>query len=304
MNERRESLPPMPEIALDTREKLLSMKRLIPSTQKKPTFVEGVLPLKKSGDTTFVAWYDDHFPNNRYFEAKLSALREAPPDYLILGGDNLDMTPFNHWEKAVPRRVKELPDPKDYYDRANKEFYRPLREAVGKRTIIIQLYGNHENWANRAVDMIPEGRGYFEPEFNIEDGTVDAWVAWKGLVALGEMSFVHGDLLKGTSKYHAERMVSQLHRSVMYGHHHTQQLWTWPVYGDERPKQAIGVPSCTDPDPDYNQHAPNNHVSGFASGLIRPDGRAFWQVNQIKGGEFIYHGRLFKARQSERRYVQ
>lgn len=262
-------------------------------------FISGNLPVKTKGYTTFIAWFDDHFPHNLFFDAKLQVLKDTPPDYLILGGDMLNMDPFNHWAKKIPKQTKNLPIAKPYYELANEEFFRPIRKAVGKKTKIVYIMGNHEEWANKAVNMLPEGEGYFEVENNIDNSTIDYFVKVKHGVALGNLWFYHGDNIPFSKSQHAKKMVSYLHRNVMFGHYHDYEIHSLHVAVDEQPIIGVSVPCSTICNPaSYGRDLPNNRSDGFGYGEIRPDGSFDAKVALIQNGEFIYRDKRYKSKQN------
>lgn len=266
-------------------------------------FISGALPVKK-GYTTFIAWFDDHFPHNLFFDAKLQVLKDEKPDYLILGGDMLNMDPFNHWAKNIPRQTRNLPIAKPYYQFANSEFFKPIREAVGTKTKIVYILGNHENWAEKAVNMLPEGEGYFEVENNINPKYVDYFVKNKYGVALGDLWFYHGDNIPYSKSQHAKKMATYLHRNVMFGHYHDYEIHSLHVAVDEQPIIAISVPCSTVCNPSsYGKDQPTNRSDGFGYGEIRPDGSFDAKIALMRSGEFLFKSKRYKSKQTSPRVL-
>ncbi len=262
-------------------------------------YSSGKLPLKK-GYSTFIALFDMHYPHTVYFDALLQVLTDAKPDYLILGGDIINNDPFNHWAKKKPKLTKVMPQPHAYYELANRDLFKPIREAVGRKTNIIYILGNHEDWSNKAVDMIPEGEGYFEVERNID--YVDSFVKNKNMVALGDLWFSHGDTTPFGKNNHARKVVERLHRNVVFGHYHDYEAYSLSVPVDEKPLMGVSVPCLTDTNPcSYGGDMPNNRSHGFAEGAVRSDGRFDLTVIHIKEGEFTYHGKRYKSKQTKPR---
>ena len=261
-------------------------------------FVSGKLPIKSKGYTTFVAWFDDHFPHNLFFDAKLQVLKEDTPDYLILGGDMLNMDPFNHWAKKVPKQTRNLPIAKPYYEMANEEFFKPIRQAVGKKTKIVYIMGNHENWADKAVEMLPEGEGYFEVINNIDHKYLDYFVPAKHGISLGNLWFYHGDNIPFSKNQHAKKMATYLHRNVMFGHYHDYEIHSLSVAVDEEPIVAMAIPCSTICNPQsYGKDMPHNRSDGFGYGEIRPNGSFDAKIALIREGEFVYRDKRYKSKQ-------
>lgn len=251
-----------------------------------PKFISGALPLRKRGKTKFVFWADQQWPHIIPIEGMLKFLAEFQPDVLILGGDVMNMDPFDHWSKAKPGLAKHLPDPKPHYDQFQLEFMDRVRKAVGTTCLIVFIKGNHEAWADQAVEMTPEGRGYWEIENNIKG--VDFWVPQFKTVALGHLSFAHGDMVNsgiGT----ARKILGIYHRSVWVGHHHKFESATEVSPVDENEAHVATLIGCWCPlNPHYAQNKPNAWVNGFGYGYVLPD-RRFWgySVYATEKGEFI-----------------
>lgn len=249
-------------------------------------FISGPLPLKNRGKTKFVFWCDQQWPHTIPIRGMLKFLKEYQPDVLILGGDVMNMDPFDHWSKAKPGLAKELPDPKPHYDRFQKEFMDPVLEAVGKDCLIVFIKGNHESWADQAVEMTPEGRGYWEIENNVRG--IDFWVPQFKTVSLGLLSFAHGDMVNSGINT-ARKILAIYHRSVWVGHHHRFGSDTEVSPVDENDAHVATLIGCWCPlNPHYAQNKPNAWVNGFGYGFIRPDGY-YWgfSVYATEKGHFI-----------------
>lgn len=261
-------------------------------------YTYGSLPIKPKRSTDFIALFDLHFPHTLFFDSILSMLADTQPDYLILGGDALNMDPFNHWAKNVPKQLKVMPSPKPYYNMVNREFFHPLREAVGKKTKIVYLLGNHEHWSHKAVDMIPELEGYAEIENNLETGVIDYLVDCKGMVALGDLWFSHGDNEFFSKNNHAKKVAQGLMRSVMFGHYHDYEIHSLKTPLDMKPIIGISTPCLTDTNPcSYGKNMPTNRSHGFGAGIVNPGGEFHAYVTQIKNGEWVFKDKWYKSKQ-------
>ena len=155
-----------------------------------------------------------------------------------------------------------------------------------------------EESIKKAVDMIPEGEGYFEVENNIYHSLVDNFVKHKHGVALGDLWFYHGDNIPFTKNQHAKKMVLYMHRNVMFGHYHDYEVHSLSVAIDEDPIIGISVPASTITNPaSYGRDLPNNRSDGFGYGEIRPDGSFDAKVALIRGGEFMFKNKRYKSKQ-------
>jgi len=227
-------------------------------------------------------------------------LSDNPPDYFIYGGDAVNNDPYNHWAKNKPRLTKEMPQPREYFKGANEDLFEPVRRAVGRKTKIGYILGNHEDWSNKAVDMIPELEGWAEVEHNIDKGLVDFFVKERQLINLGKLSFCHGDNIPFAKNQHAKKMVGYLHRNVMFGHYHDYEVHSLSVASDEKPLYGISVPCSTITDPvSYGKHMPNNRTHGFGWGNVYQDGSFDWFVSIVQDGRFVYREKTYRSKMLE-----
>jgi predicted MPP superfamily phosphohydrolase len=265
---------------------------------EKVKFIEGKLNwLLKGKPIRVVTLADLHFPHHLFFDSILQALSDNPPDVLILLGDALNNDPFNHWAKKVPKLLKVMPRVKEYYEKANEEFFKPLRKAVGKKCIILYQFGNHEDWTQRAIAMNPEAEGLYEIENNIDSDYIDYYVANKKLIAIGDMWFTHGDVIDYTANK-TKKLATTYHRNIMIGHYHDYDVHPLTTPIDDYRLTVTSIPCLTDINPQsYGKDKPTNRSTGFASLVIMPDGKSFYTIHQIKDGEFYYQGKHYKSKQ-------
>lgn len=273
---------------------MLGPKTTSPTPWSKPTqWVEGSLPLLKRRETRFVMVNDVHVPHNIGLKPVFSFIKDFKPDYLLEVGDILNMDPFSHWERAVPRQFKQMPDPKEYYWDAQKVYYEPMREAAGdaKR---IHWIGNHEFWAQRATMQFPEGQGYWEIWNNIPNNLVDQWVPSKKIANLGKLHFLHGDF-KASKSRHANQFLITFLRNLRYGHWHdvTEASYCSPIDQKER-WTARSCGTLQKMNPDFMDNAPHNWVHAFTYGVVTPNG-LFWDTTvKVIDGQFWAEGKLYR----------
>lgn len=259
-------------------------------------YLSGLLP-KVGKTTTFIFLPDWHYPHHLFLDAYLDMFSDNPPDYFFYGGDAVNNDPFNHWAKSKPRQVKEMPNPREYFELANEELFAPVREALGRKTKIGYLLGNHEGWSSKAIDMIPELQGWAEIENNIDKGLVDFFVPEKHLATLGDLSFTHGHNIPYSKREHAKKMATLYHRSVVFGHYHDYETASLTVPAGEKTIVGISVPCSTDINPlSYGKDMPANRSNGFAWGNIYPDGRFDVFVSMIHDGVFSFRERTYKSK--------
>lgn len=255
------------------------------------------LPLKSGRMTKFIMLNDVHVPHNIPLDAIFRYISDFKPDYILLVGDIINNDPFNHWAKKSPRKAKHLPLPKAYYRMCNNLFYKPLREAVGKGCTIVHWEGNHEYWARRAIDEMPEGEGYWEVWNNVEE--VDQWIPSKGFARLGKLWFTHGEIIKG-GMYHAKLMLAYFNRNIRYGHRHDSSSWsaTSPIDIKERhTSRCCGTLEKFNPQ--FMEDRPHDWQHMFTQGWIRPDGTFNDYSVNIINDAFIVDGKEYISTESK-----
>lgn len=258
-----------------------------------PVWQRGPLHLRKDRATRFVFLSDVHVPDNIPLDAVFSFMEDFTPDHTILGGDILDMKSFSHWERETPRKARKMPSPRGEYDVANERFFSPLRAAC-PRSRRTYLLGNHEQWSEKTIDHQPEGEGYWEIWRNVKH--VDAWVENKSHTSLGKLTFLHGDIIGGSSKTCADRMLNLYRRSVRFGHFHSlnEASYTSPVdIADRHTARCCGTLQRFQPG--YMKHRPHAWIHAFTYGFVEPTG-TFWDTTvRINNGVFYAEGRRYRA---------
>jgi predicted phosphodiesterase len=261
-----------------------------PKKKNKIDWVNGDLPLNKDV-TKFVLLNDVHVPHNIELETIFEFFTEFKPDYAILNGDIINNDPFSHWDKQSPMRFKNMPQPKPYYEQCNEIFYRPLREAVGKKCKIVHGIGNHEAWSNKAIGEMPEGEGYWEVENNLEN--IDSWYASKTMVNLGKLFFVHGDIIQG-GQNHSFKMLNYFRRNLRYGHYHDLQERSYnnPIDITER-HTARSCGTLQKFNPSFMGNRPHDWMHCFTYGYVFSDGTFHDHTTLVVDNKFMANGKLY-----------
>lgn len=218
-------------------------------------------------------------------------------DYLILLGDFMDMTAINHhaMESGNLRELEGRRLLKEYSGMAT--ILRDLRAAVGSKCRIIYFMGNHEEWASKFIDKYPTLEGMLEAERNLPFDELNIeTVKPRGLFKFGKAWFIHGDI-HGTysmPKWHAKNMLDIYHRNMVYGHHHTQQVYTsLSPAGINETHTAHAIPALCDINPDWAQSKPNQWLNGFA--VVDASRKRFdvHTVVAVRNG-FIFEGKEYE----------
>lgn len=253
-------------------------------------FVDGqALILNPHKITRFIMLNDVHVPHNIPLDAIFDFIRDFKPDHMLLVGDIINNDPFSHWEKKKPGTAKKMPLPIKYFENANANFYRPLREVAGNQCLFTHWEGNHEYWSRKAIEEMPEGEGYWEVWNNIE--CIDQWVSSKMFARLGRLYFTHGDVIRG-GMYHAKKLLSYFNRNLRYGHYHDSSSWsdTSPIDIKDR-HNAKCCGTLEKFNPHFMDNRPHDWQHMFTYGYVRPDGTFNdYRVN-IVDNKFILHNK-------------
>lgn len=268
-------------------------KELDPSVN----WIVGPMPLKKDRLTKFVMLNDVHVPHNIPLDGVWEFVRDFKPDYMLLVGDIVNNDPFDHWAKEKPGRAKAMPKPKNYFKLCNETFYLPMREASGKDCVVVHWIGNHEYWSNRAVEMMPEGEGYWEVWNNVDKNCVDLWVPSKAVANLGHLHFTHGDIIKG-GKYHPWQFLTYFNRNIMYGHYHDVGTASHTAPIDMRDRHIARCNGCLEKyNPHFMENRPHNWQHAFSYGYVKPDGIFNTYQVIIIENKFIVHGKEYVGKE-------
>lgn len=254
---------------------------------------KGSLSLNARDVTSYVILFDMHYPYQVHQDAIMAFLKDFQPDKLIYGGDTLNNDPFNHWAENTPRESRNMPLPRPYYDDANRDLFHPFARALKAHTETVFMKGNHEAWADRAIDDDPRGEGFWETELNI--GGVDTWVQSRELISLGKLHVAHGDIIQGANINPARNIfLKGFHRNIIMGHLHTYNVATEvnPVDVEDR-HVAIYAPCLTEFNPDFMRQRPHQWVQGFVYGFVEPNGTFHNTIVLITDGRFVANGKLY-----------
>lgn len=239
-----------------------------------------------------IAVYDLHFPLHQsiLWANILTLAAEIKPDYFILGGDNLDMTPLSHWihDKGEARKL-EGKRIKEDYENFNRDVIDPLNEILrGCEKHFLE--GNHEDWAEQYIDRNPQAEGFYELRNNLN---IKDWKYYKygEICQIGKMHFIHGTY---TNDAHAKKHVGTYERNIFYGHCHDFQVYSKVTPVDNDPHMGMSIPCACHTNPDYMRNKPNRWVNGFLIFEIFKDG--YFQAHPIISidGSFKWNNVIYK----------
>ena len=233
---------------------------------------------------------DLHVPFNIPLGPVFEFIEDFKPTIVILGGDAHDWPSVCHWI-ADQSRVLEGGTIARNYEELKNVVLMPLT-YVTQRAKKIYLKGNHERWLDLAIELNPNGKGFWELEHNLP----------KEYQILGEnvpfgagphLYYIHGIYV---NKHHAASTVAAYDKSVIYGHTHDVQSFMHisPVDIKQfKTAQSAGC-LCT-MNPHYMRNKPNKWVNGFNFAYVDKQTGFFSFVQvYIVDNKFWANGRKYK----------
>lgn len=236
-----------------------------------------------------IAVFDLHYPehNKILWNNILKFAKDFKPDYFLFGGDNLDMSPVSHWllEGGQFRKLEGKRLINDYKGFV-KEIKEPLENILPDSCKKIWLEGNHENWAEQAIDKNPQYEGLIEIE-NYIDLKYWSQIPYNGIHKIGKMYFTHGMY---TNQYHSAKTVNIVEKNIFYGHTHDHQTHTKITMVGNEPHIGVSVPCTCDLNPQYMRNKPNKWLNGFLIWYMKDNGDFNHYIIIANKGHFIYNG--------------
>lgn len=222
---------------------------------------------------------DVHVPHNDEYmtERFLEDLRAEKPDYVILGGDILDMWAVSAHSKD-PKDGQELNEEFD----AAKIFLKQVRKAA-KKAQIVYLEGNHEARLRKYLlhnAGAIAGLKSLELATLLDLDTLDIeWVPDTQLYFIDDFLFRHGHEMFGFSGVpgnNARKGIATYHSNYIQGHIHKANVMH---VGNAR-VNFIGVenPCLCSMDPSYMKGAAS-WQQGYTIG--EQDDNERWQIRQV-----------------------
>lgn len=234
--------------------------------------------------------FDLHHPchDKRLWANILRFTADFDPDVFLFGGDNMDMEPLSRWIENKKRPIEGKRIKADY-----EAFQREVLDALPLRDDCRRIFhlGNHEDWARQAIDLNPQGEGYWEPENNL---ALEGWELYEyGQTSqVGKCYFHHGEYVL---QHHAAKTVQTYHRTMVYGHMHSFQAYTTVTPLDTEPHAGISIPCACHLNPHYSRNRPNSWANGFCVFYVRSNGFFnIYPVIAIDGAFTTPDGRVYE----------
>jgi len=247
----------------------------------------------------FVAFGDVH-SEPKYVRAILPFIREFRPDFLIIGGDFVDLetiSRFNKHRRGLIGIDKCLKDIKAEIATCNS-ILDEIDVAAGEDCRKVLILGNHEERLDKFYCEYPQ---YHDEGVEIQSELMLQKRGYKvvghgGFYKLGKLYFIHGE---GYGGDHYTKSISlRCRRNIRTFHHHTNQTYTItsPLdSGDICEVKSIGC--MCDRAPSYLRGTTNRWINSFGCGYVKSNGDFQDYVVNIVGMSFIApNGKLYEAK--------
>jgi len=237
-----------------------------------------------------VALFDIHYPehNKACMNIVYQFLKDFKPDYLVLGGDQMDFGCISHHNKGKVRLTENARLKKDYNGFQERILNR-VESVLPKKCKKYFMIGNHEYWIERLVDDNPQLENLVEVASNLD---LKNWeiVSFNKSLTLGEVNFIHGFY---TNKYFAEKNIRVYGKNVFCGHLHTSQTFTVISPLGCLPKSGVGVGCLCNKNPDYMHNKPNSWVHQFLFWYEFADGSFTYYTPIIINGKCVINNKVY-----------
>ncbi len=191
-------------------------------------------------------------------------------DEVVLAGDLVDLDCISSHNHGKPKLVEGRRLQKDY-DYANRWLDQWQARTPGAKWTLIE--GNHEYRAVRYAEAFPAMAGKVEVPVNLRlkergIGWVPFWSEGK-LYQIGNAYFGHG---RSTTKYHAQKNLTDFGVPYYYGHTHDVQEFSMTRHGDDKTICAKSYGCLCRYNQPYMQGKPSKWQQAFGVFHFKPNG--------------------------------
>ena len=237
-----------------------------------------------------VALFDIHFPEHNLaaMEIVFEFLKDFKPDWLVLGGDQLNMDTISIYNKNKPKLLENKRLSKDFRT-FQMQILSRLETHVPNDCKKYFIIGNHEYRIERLLEYKPQLEGLINLEKNL---ALENWkiIPFNKTLHIGEMCFTHGWYF---NKYYASRTVQEAQQMIFVGHVHIPQTFTTARIIEAQPKQCVGTGCLCNKNPEYLRNKPNAWVLQFLYWYMFSDGTFTYYQPIIINGRCIINGKVY-----------
>lgn len=207
-------------------------------------------------------------------------------DYLIYLGDILNLDCISQHNKDKLRKVEGKRILAEY-ELANEMLDRH-QDLVGKSCEVVYILGNHENRIERYIDANPSLEGMIEVSngLRFKERVIKEVRCYPDgeIYKIGKLAFHHGLY---TSSNPAKKMVENFGVNIMFGHLHTETLYTTTSFDKKQIRKGFGIGALCNMQPDYMGRNPSKWSMGFGVVYFQDNGDFNAYQVSINNGGFI-----------------
>ena len=248
--------------------------------------------MKKSSIKRGIAAFDIHYPlhDKPSMRILIKFIKDFKPDYLVLGGDQLDMGSISFYNKNKPKLLENNRLKADY-NGFQKDILDKIDSILKPSCEKYFMIGNHEYRVVRLIECDTQYEGFIELGSNLElsDYTI---VPHNDFIKIGNMVFIHGIRYNA---YFARYNLLDYNENVFCGHVHKLQMFTKCSPLDGTPKIGVGVPCLCDTNPQWKRGQPNDWVNGFLYWYQYEDGNFSFYTPIIVEGKCVINDKAYNG---------
>ena len=239
-----------------------------------------------------IALLDIHYPKHskECMNIVFKFAKDFKPDYMVLGGDQMDFGCISHHNKGKIRLTENARLKKDYRG-FQVEILDKLDAAIPKKCKRYFMIGNHEYWIERLVDDNPQLEGLVEIEDNLHLSNYKI-IQFNNVLSIGEINFIHGIW---ANKYHAEKNIRIYNKNIFSGHVHTNQVFTVVSPITNLPRQGVSVGCLCNKNMDYMHEKPSAWMHQFMYWYELEDKTFRYYLVTIINGIAIINGKIYEG---------
>lgn len=219
--------------------------------------------------------------------------KDWKPDYVIYGGDQVNLSCISRWTANKPRMVegRTIKEDFDYFT----EFAYPIGGGRAKK---IWIEGNHEERLRDLINRWPQLIDLAETRKILHGLKIDHYAPSGKLYNLPDSKvwFTHGHIvLGGAFANYGHKLVTAYHRNVRAGHVHLLWMGTEKVAVDiDNYHSGITLPGLCRANLPYAKNKPSSNQQGFLIGEYDVTTGNFWDTPVLViNGEFIVNGKRY-----------
>jgi predicted phosphodiesterase len=201
----------------------------------------------------------------------LKYIRDHKWDECVIIGDFLDFNCISSHNDDKLRLVEGQRIKKDYW--AGNFILDQLQDALGRKTQITLIEGNHEYRMERMIDKLPVLEGWVEVEtgLRLDERGIKYIKGWaKGQVyRIGKAGFIHGLY---TNDHHAKKTAARYGIPIFYGHTHDVQEYSAELKGDDKTIVGASLGCLCKYNLPYMRGRPSKWQQAIAVFYFRTDG--------------------------------